>query len=232
MFSQKNQNFHFQITRIKTTNMFFRRILSKNIRQTTRTYKKTFAKTPLRKKTLVLGSLVTLSTLAITSFAADDPIQGVPGTSKERSFIAIKPDGVNRGVVGEVIKRFEQKGYKLVAIKVIVPTPEFAAEHYDDLKSKPFFPGLVKYFSSGPIVAMVWEGRNVIKGGRKLVGATNPNDAEPGSIRGDLCIDIGRNIIHGSDSADSAKAEITLWFKPEEVLNYQTSNNVWVHEKA
>jgi len=167
----------------------------------------------------------------VTSFAAGEPIQGNPGTPKERTFIAIKPDGVNRNIIGEIIQRFERKGYKLVAIKMIVPSPDFAAKHYDDLKTRPFFPGLVKYFSSGPVVAMVWEGKNVIKGGRKLVGATNPNDAEPGSIRGDLCIEVGRNIIHGSDSVEAAEHEITLWFNPNEVANYQTATASWVYDK-
>jgi len=158
------------------------------------------------------------------------PLVGVPGTVKERTFIAVKPDGVQRGLVGEVIKRFEARGYKLVAVKVVVPTEKKAKEHYDDLKSKPFFGGLVKYFSSGPVVAMVWEGRNVIANGRKLVGATNPAAAEPGSIRGDLCIDIGRNIIHGSDAPDSAKAEIALWFTEAEVANYDATMYPWIFE--
>jgi len=158
------------------------------------------------------------------------PIYGVPGTKKERTFIAIKPDGVQRNLVGEVISRFEQKGYKLVAIKLVTPTKQFAEKHYSDLSSRPFFPSLVKYFSSGPVVAMVWEGKNAIVGGRKLVGATDPNVAEPGSIRGDHAIAIGRNIIHGSDSPDSAKAEISLWFKEEEVSDYDANQDKWIHE--
>lgn len=134
--------------------------------------------------------------------------------------------------MGEVIKRFETKGYKLVALKLVYPTQDFAAKHYDDLKSKPFFGGLIRYFSSGPVVAMVWEGRNVIVGGRKLVGATRPDDATPGTVRGDFCIDVGRNVIHGSDSADSAKAEISLWFTDKEVVSYEIEHsNKWVYEK-
>jgi len=159
-----------------------------------------------------------------------DGIAGTPGTKTERTFIAVKPDGVQRGLVGEVIKRFEAKGYKLVAIKIVRPTPQFAAEHYADLSSKAFFPGLVQYFSSGPVVAMVWEGAGVIKGGRALVGATNPRDALPGSIRGDLCIQVGRNIIHGSDSPESAAHEIALWFTPYEVANWNATLDQWVHE--
>lgn len=108
---------------------------------------------------------------------ASIPSEGIPGTNSERTFIAIKPDGVDRQLIGKIIERFEQKGFKLVAIKMLQPTRELAQGHYDDLKSKPFFPSLVNYFSSGPIVAMVWEGKNVILTGRKLLGATNPADA-------------------------------------------------------
>jgi len=183
---------------------------------------------------------------------ADDksPFTGVPGTYKERTFIAIKPDGVQRQIVGEIIARFEKKGYKLAGIKMVTPTKEFAAKHYDDLKTKPFFPGLINYFSSGPVVAMVWEGRNVIVGGRKLVGATRPDEALPGSIRGDLCVDTGRyehigywkslvmqtffrrNIIHGSDSAEAAQSEIALWFKEGEVQQYTNDSLArWVNER-
>jgi len=155
--------------------------------------------------------------------AAGTPIEGVPGSAQERSFIAVKPDGIQRGIAGEIMHRFETKGYKLVAVKLVHPTEAFAKEHYADLAQKPFFPSLVTYFSSGPVLAMVWEGKNVILGGRKIIGATNPQQAEPGSIRGDLCIETGRNIIHGSDSAEAAAHEIKLWFKDNEVLNYNRS---------
>eukprot|EP01104_Vermistella_antarctica_P006844 TRINITY_DN17546_c0_g1_i1.p1 TRINITY_DN17546_c0_g1~~TRINITY_DN17546_c0_g1_i1.p1 ORF type:complete len:253 (-),score=71.52 TRINITY_DN17546_c0_g1_i1:170-898(-) len=168
----------------------------------------------------------------IGAHAAALPLEGVAGTRHERTFIAIKPDGVQRGLVSEVIKRFEARGYKLVAIKVVDVTEEHAREHYDDLKSKPFFPSLVKYFSSGPVVAMVWEGKGAISGGRKLVGATNPDDSLPGSIRGDLCIQVGRNIVHGSDSPDAAKHEINLWFKEEEVVSWEQETNKWIYEKV
>jgi len=164
---------------------------------------------------------------------ADDkkvPHYGVAGTNQERTFIAIKPDGVQREIIGEVISRFEKKGYKLVGLKMVSPTKEMAEKHYADLSTKPFFPGLTKYFSSGPIVAMVFEGKGVISGGRKLVGATDPAKSEPGSIRGDLCISVGRNIIHGSDGPESAKDEITLWFKENEINNYEKSNSKWIYE--
>jgi len=170
---------------------------------------------------------------SFASVKADDkvPHTGLPGTRFERTFIAIKPDGVQRGIVGEIIQRFEKKGYKLVGLKVVKPTKQFAEQHYADLSKKPFFPSLVNYFSSGPVVAMVFEGRNAIVNGRKIVGATNPADAEAGSVRGDLCIDIGRNIIHGSDGPESAKDEISLWFKEGELANWESENAKWVYEK-
>merc|ERR1712058_148035 len=126
--------------------------------------------------------------------------------------MGIKPDGVQRGLVGEIIKRFEAKGFKLVAIRMMEPGEAHLREHYADLSARPFFPGLVSYMASGPVVAMVWEGENVVKTGRVMLGETNPRDSKPGTIRGDLCITVGRNIIHGSDSVESANHEIGLWF--------------------
>jgi nucleoside-diphosphate kinase len=165
------------------------------------------------------------------TFASEKaPIYGIPGTNKERSFIAIKPDGIHRGYIGEVISRFEEKGYKLVAIKIVVPSKDFAEKHYSDLSKKPFFPSLVSYFSSGPVVAMVWEGKDVISGGRSLIGATNPQQATPGTIRGDYAITIGRNMIHGSDSTESAKNEISLWFTEKDVADFDHVLDKWVHE--
>eukprot|EP01130_Rhizamoeba_saxonica_P001642 TRINITY_DN11519_c0_g1_i1.p1 TRINITY_DN11519_c0_g1~~TRINITY_DN11519_c0_g1_i1.p1 ORF type:complete len:221 (+),score=81.31 TRINITY_DN11519_c0_g1_i1:97-663(+) len=176
------------------------------------------------------AAAIATSAFAATAFAANMvmaeplPVHGAPGTNQERTFIAIKPDGVQRTIVGEIIARFEKKGYKLVGLKLVHSSKEFAEVHYQDLSSKPFFPSLVDYFSSGPIVAMVWEGKGAILGGRRLVGATNPDDSTPGSIRGDLCLDIGRNIIHGSDSAEAAEHEINLWFNDNspqaEVVSY------------
>ncbi|PRP84299.1 nucleoside diphosphate kinase B [Planoprotostelium fungivorum] len=159
------------------------------------------------------------------------PHYGAAGTQKERTFIAIKPDGVNRGLIADIIARFEKKGFKLVGLKLVHPTEDFAAEHYDDLKARPFFPALVKYFASGPVVAMVWEGKDVILTGRKLIGATNPADAAVGTIRGDYCIIMGRNIIHGSDGADSAKHEISLWFKENEIADWESAVHKWTYEK-
>ncbi|RLN97726.1 hypothetical protein BBJ28_00018234 [Nothophytophthora sp. Chile5] len=156
------------------------------------------------------------------------PHTGVPGTAKERTFIAIKPDGVQRGLISEVIARFEKKGYKLVALKLMTASEERARAHYADLSERPFFPGLVKYFTSGPIVCMVWEGTDVILTGRQILGTTNPNQAAPGTLRGDNCISTGRNLVHGSDGPDSAKHEIGMWFTPAEVSDYQRALDTWI----
>ncbi len=143
----------------------------------------------------------------------------------------VKPDGVQRGLVPEILKRFTQKGYQLVALKMVRPTKEHIETHYSDLSKLPFFPGLVKYMLSGPVVATVWQGKDVVKTGRKILGATNPLDSAPGTIRGDFCIDVGRNIIHGSDAVESARKEIDLWFTKEEVHDYNLTSQSWVYEK-
>nr|CAD7204804.1 unnamed protein product [Timema douglasi]CAD7435283.1 unnamed protein product [Timema monikensis] len=150
--------------------------------------------------------------------------------NRERTFIMVKPDGVQRGLVGKIIKRFESKGFKLVALKFTWPSEELLKKHYADLSARPFFNGLVKYMSSGPVVPMVWEGLNVVKTGRVMLGATDPKDSAPGTIRGDLCIQVGRNILHGSDSVESAKKEIDLWFSEKEVVSWQPAVESWVYE--
>ena len=122
---------------------------------------------------------------------------------QEKTFIAIKPDGVQRGFISEIIGRFERKGFKLVALKQLIPSKELAQKHYGVHKERPFFNDLVDFISSGPVVAMVWEGQGVISSARKMIGATKPLEAEPGTIRGDLAVNIGRNIIHGSDGPDT-----------------------------
>ncbi|MED6132015.1 Nucleoside diphosphate kinase III, chloroplastic/mitochondrial [Stylosanthes scabra] len=155
--------------------------------------------------------------------------QEVHAAELERTFIAIKPDGVQRGLISEIISRFERKGFKLVGIKVIIPSKEFAQKHYHDLKERPFFNGLCDFLSSGPVVAMVWEGQGVITYGRKLIGATDPQKSEPGTIRGDLAVVVGRNIIHGSDGPETAKDEIKLWFKPEELVNFTSNAEKWIY---
>ncbi|PVV00488.1 hypothetical protein BB560_005128 [Smittium megazygosporum] len=130
----------------------------------------------------------------------------------ERTYIMVKPDGVERGLVGEIIKRFEAKGYQLCALELMQPSKDLLEQHYRDLASKPFFPKLVAYMSSGPVVGMVWQGKEVVKTGRKMLGATNPLESAPGTIRGDFCVDVGQNLCHGSDSVESAEREIALWF--------------------
>jgi len=147
----------------------------------------------------------------------------------EQSYIMIKPDGVQRGLVGEVISRFERKGFTLRALKLITVEKSFAEKHYADLSEKPFFPHLVDYIVSGPVVAMVWEGKNVVTVGRAIIGATNPAAAAPGTIRGDFAVEIGRNVIHGSDSPENAKKEIALWF-PEGVNEWQPALTPWIRE--
>ncbi|XP_037480141.1 nucleoside diphosphate kinase 4, chloroplastic-like [Triticum dicoccoides] len=155
--------------------------------------------------------------------------QDVHAAEMERTFIAIKPDGVQRGLISEIVSRFERKGYKLVAIKLVVPSKQFAEKHYHDLKERPFFSGLCDFLSSGPVLAMVWEGEGVIKYGRKLIGATDPSKSEPGTIRGDLAVVVGRNIIHGSDGPETAKDEIALWFQPKELVSYTSNEEKWIY---
>lgn len=132
--------------------------------------------------------------------------------------------------VGEIIKRFEAKGFTLVGMKLMQVSKEFAERHYDDLKAKKFFNGLCDYLSSGPVVAMCWQGRNVVRGGRVLIGATNPVESLPGTIRGDLCIDVGRNVIHGSDAVESAQRELALWFGPGELVDVESVVKAWIYE--
>mmetsp|Transcript_17409 Transcript_17409/g.40188 ORF Transcript_17409/g.40188 Transcript_17409/m.40188 type:complete len:149 (-) Transcript_17409:398-844(-) len=147
----------------------------------------------------------------------------------EQTYIMIKPDGVQRGLIGEIIGRFEQKGYKLVAMKLTSSTKDHMENHYADLKEKKFFHGLITYMTSGPVCAMVWEGKGVVLEGRKMLGATMPSESAMGTIRGDFCIEVGRNICHGSDSVDSAKAEIAMWF-PEGVTTYTSCAASWIYE--
>ncbi|KEQ86597.1 nucleoside diphosphate kinase [Aureobasidium pullulans] len=152
-------------------------------------------------------------------------------SSNEQTFIAIKPDGVQRGLVGPIISRFENKGFKLSAIKMTQPGQEHLEKHYSDLSDKPFFRGLISYMNSGPICAMVWEGRDAVKTGRTLLGATNPAASAPGTIRGDFAIDVGRNVCHGSDTVENAQKEIALWFKKDEVTSWKSAQNDWIYEK-
>nr|XP_025877982.1 nucleoside diphosphate kinase 2, chloroplastic isoform X2 [Oryza sativa Japonica Group] len=154
----------------------------------------------------------------------------IVASSVEQSYIMIKPDGVQRGLVGEIISRFEKKGFVLKGLKLFQCPKDLAQEHYKDLKEKPFFPGLIEYITSGPVVCMAWEGNGVVASARKLIGATNPLQAEPGTIRGDLAVQTGRNVVHGSDSPDNGKREIALWFKEGELCEWESVLTPWLVE--
>lgn len=146
----------------------------------------------------------------------------------EKTFVCIKPDGVQRALIGEIIKRFENRGMVLVAAKLIVVQKELAEKHYAEHAGKPFYNGLINYITSGPVFAMVWEGDDVIKAVRQTVGATRPTEAAPGTIRHDFGLKMDRNLIHASDSPESAEREINIWFKPEEIVDWQIISNPWV----
>ncbi len=148
----------------------------------------------------------------------------------ERTFVMVKPDGVQRNLVGEVIRRFEAKGFTLVGLKMMQVSRELAEQHYDVHKEKSFFGGLVDFIVSAPVVAMVWEGEGVVAAARKIIGATNPLTAEPGTIRGDYGISIGRNLIHGSDAIETAQREISLWFTGEELISWEPTVTAWLYE--
>ncbi|EKX34775.1 hypothetical protein GUITHDRAFT_80303 [Guillardia theta CCMP2712] len=148
---------------------------------------------------------------------------------RERTFIMVKPDAVQRGLVGNIITRFEQKGFKLVALKMVQADEELLRQHYKDLVSKPFFPSLMSYMTSGPVVPMVWEGDGVVKAGRTILGATKPSESAPGTVRGDYAIDVGRNVCHGSDAVETAVREISLWF-PEGVTKWDSHSESWIYE--
>ena len=148
----------------------------------------------------------------------------------ERTFLMIKPDGVQRNLVGEIIKRLETKGYTLVGLKMVQVSRDLAEKHYDVHKDKPFFTGLVDFIVSSPVVAMVWQGEGVVATARKIIGSTNPLSAEPGTIRGDYGLSIGRNIIHGSDAVETAQTEISLWFAEEEICSWEPTLLSWLYE--
>lgn len=149
---------------------------------------------------------------------------------KERTFVMIKPDAVQRGLAGEIISRFEKKGIKIVAMKLVSVSKELAEKHYEIHKGKPFFEPTVKYITSSPVIAMILEGINAIDMVRGMMGKTDPQKAEIGTIRGDLGQFIGRNIVHGSDSKETAEFEINLWFKPEEITKYKRIDEQWLTE--
>lgn len=147
----------------------------------------------------------------------------------EKTFLMVKPDGVQRNLIGEIVARFEKKGFQLVGAKLMSISAELAEEHYGEHKERPFFGELVDFITSGPVFAMVWQGENVILTARQMMGATNPKDATPGTIRGDFGLTVGKNVIHGSDSAASAEREIGLFFKETGVVEYTKLVNEWIY---
>jgi nucleoside-diphosphate kinase len=148
----------------------------------------------------------------------------------ERTLILVKPDGVQRGLIGEIITRFERRGLRLAGMKLMQMSEALAARHYEEHEGKGFYPSLIEYITSGPVVAMVWEGPNVIAVARTMMGATRPHEAAPGTIRGDYAQETGRNIVHGSDGEESAAREIGLFFSAEELLDWPRSVDPWIYE--
>lgn len=148
----------------------------------------------------------------------------------ERTLILVKPDGVQRGLVGTIIGRFERRGLKLIGLKFMQMSGELASEHYGVHKERPFYKDLVAYIISGPIVAMCWEGKNAVKIARNTIGATNPVDADGGTIRGDFGVEIGRNLVHGSDSPENGIKETDIFFAPHEIISWERDTERWIRE--
>ena len=150
--------------------------------------------------------------------------------ASERTFAMVKPDGVQRGLVGEIVRRYEARGLKLVGLKLLQVPRSKAEEHYAEHQGKPFYAGLVDYITSGPVVCLALEGKNAVNVVRAMNGATKPWDATPGTIRGDLALDIGRNIVHGSDSVESAQRELGIYFSKDELIDWSPASQKWVVE--
>jgi nucleoside-diphosphate kinase len=148
----------------------------------------------------------------------------------ERTLVLVKPDGVQRGLVGEIIGRLERRGLKLIGLKMMRINRELAARHYAEHQGKPFYDGLLGFITSGPVVAMIWEGREAVTVVRSLMGSTDPLKASPGTIRGDLALDHGMNLIHGSDSTARAQSEIALFFSEAELHEYERTADRWIRE--
>ncbi len=148
----------------------------------------------------------------------------------ERTLVLVKPDGVERGLIGEVTSRLERRGLRLVAAKFMRVSQGLAERHYAVHKGKPFYDGLLKYITSAPVMAMVWEGPNAIAAVRQTMGATRPTDAAPGTIRHDFALDVGRNLTHASDSLENGVNEIALWFKPDELVDWKREADPWIFE--
>ena len=148
----------------------------------------------------------------------------------ERTFAMVKPDGVQRGLTGEIVRRYEARGLKVVGLKLMLVPRTKAEEHYAEHRGKPFYAGLVDYITSGPVVALALEGKNAVAVVRTMNGATKPWDAAPGTIRGDMALDIGRNIVHGSDSVESAKRELGIYFNKDELVDWTPVASKWITE--
>ena len=148
----------------------------------------------------------------------------------ERTLVLVKPDGVQRGLIGEVVSRLEHRGLRLVAGKFMQVSKALAETHYAIHKGKPFYDGLISYITSAPVMAMVWEGPNAIAAVRQTMGSTRPIEAAPGSIRHDFALEIGRNLTHASDSPETGAAEVALWFQSEEIITWERSNDTWIFE--
>ena len=148
----------------------------------------------------------------------------------ERTLVLVKPDGVQRGLIGEIIGRLEQRGLKLVGMKLMQVDDALARQHYGEHVDRPFFGGLVDFITSSPVVAMAWEADNAVEAVRNTMGQTNPTSSPPGTIRGDLALDICRNLVHGSDSPESAERELDLFFSAAELLDYTRANDGWIKE--
>jgi nucleoside-diphosphate kinase len=149
----------------------------------------------------------------------------------ERTFVMVKPDGVQRGLIGEVIARLERRGLRLVAAKFMQVSQQLAETHYSIHKGKPFYDGLIAYITSAPVMAMVWEGPNAVAAVRQTMGATRPTEAAPGTLRHDFALEVGRNLTHASDSVENGAGEVALWFKKEELVNWSRENDQWIFEK-
>jgi nucleoside-diphosphate kinase len=149
----------------------------------------------------------------------------------ERTLIIVKPDAVQRGLTGEIIRRFENRGLRIVGMKFILIGRELARRHYAVHEGKPFFPGLIDYITSAPVVAMALEGHQAVELARKTIGATRPVEAGAGTIRGDLAVEVGRNLVHGSDSVENAEKEVALFFSPDELIEWGRDTDRWIFEE-
>src|SRR5919205_1195700 len=148
----------------------------------------------------------------------------------ERTLVIVKPDAVQRGLVGPILSRLEARGLKVVGLKLVQVSPDLAARHYAEHEGKPFYPGLLSYITSAPVVVACVEGTSAVQMVRNAVGATNPLNAAPGTIRGDFALDIGRNLIHASDASETADRELALWFSPDELVSYARETDRWIFE--